>query len=195
MTGGETFLPEPEDPRSAGPGGDAWPTPATREPTDVERWAGTVPRAEAPAWGAAHQRSESAHWGAGAASGELLGGSADERYLPYAGVTAAQNDVRGRTLSNEGNRYGHYAVAVGGAAALATSLMFLVGGVLWLYVGMGAAAVYSGVRGWNAAARGLATNPRTAATGIALGLATLLGSLGYVAWTVLQVAEAVEEAM
>ncbi|WP_156163675.1 hypothetical protein [Demequina subtropica] len=117
-----------------------------------------------------------------------------EPYEPPARQESAQEQIRGRGISMELNHYAHASVGLGGAALVATLIMFVAGGVLWVYVGAGLASVYYGVRGWNAAARRFATNGRTAAVGIALGCLTLLGAVAYVIASVLEAAAIVGEA-
>ncbi|WP_062518239.1 hypothetical protein [Demequina gelatinilytica] len=163
----DTFYPDPDDSFAS--------LPATAEPEHVAEPAPAAIWAPQPA----------AAWDEQPAY---------EPYEPPVRKESAQDQVRGRGISMEHNYYGHISVGVGGAALLATVIMFFAGGVLWVYVGAGLASVYYGVRGWNAAARRFATNGRTAAVGIALGCLTLLGAVAYVVFFVLQAAAIVGEA-
>ncbi|WP_062383046.1 hypothetical protein [Demequina iriomotensis] len=87
---------------------------------------------------------------------------------------SAVDQVRGRGVSMECNRFGHYAVALGVAAILGAVAVHVLGSTPWVAVVAAIAAARFGSRGWNAAERGFATNRGTAGAGLALGLAALV---------------------
>jgi hypothetical protein len=104
--------------------------------------------------------------------------------LPPAPVGAPQysayNEVAGRGLSSEFNQRGHIAVAASALALLLISLQWIFGrGFLWLTAGIAVYAISQGVRGHNAANRGLATNAGVARLGLAMGIVALLGCVAY----------------
>ena len=90
--------------------------------------------------------------------------------LPAAPPPASQG------ASSEFNFRGHVALGAGFVALALVVLMWLFGtGLWWAYIPLAGFAIWSGIRGHNAANRALATNPRQARAGIAAGALALLG--------------------
>ena len=87
--------------------------------------------------------------------------------------------------SVEQNKWGTYAILF---AALSTLLALILwptnGGAVWPGIGLGAAAIYFGLRGRSAAQRSLATNGRMATIAAALGLVSILAG---VVWLVIAI--------
>lgn len=96
--------------------------------------------------------------------------------------------VQGRGVYGEFDRYGQYGLALGIVGIAASVLLYVGYGMWWINVGLGIGAMYFGVRGRRAARRNLATNPGVALTGAILGGLSVLASVGYLVLIVVIVA-------
>lgn len=103
---------------------------------------------------------------------------------------SSYDDAVSRGMSSEFNHRGHIAVAAGALASLLISLQWVFDrGYLWLTALIAIYGISQGIRGHNAANRGLATNPVVARVGLGLGLMALVACIGYVARFVVFVAQ------
>lgn len=190
MTDQPTFMPEPQDPDANGPDGlmPAW------DPTEWPEMAGGPPAVDEPAVDEPEVDEARAvpdsidNWARDAAPAAVSGPADAEAYVPFAdrvpesskAVEPGQNPLFGPGPTAHDNHLATYALFFGVVAVVATAVLYLWGaGLWWLDVVIGGAGVYYGFRGFNAAARGRATNRSTAVLGAVLGLVGALTAAAY----------------
>lgn len=105
---------------------------------------------------------------------------ADHAFVTFpARPASALDEIQGRGISNDLNKYGHYAVFLGAVSLIASAVLFFGAGLWWLNVGIGIAGAYYGVKGYRAAGRRLATNGGMALAGAIMGGLGVLATIAY----------------
>lgn len=154
MTNEPTFVPEPVDPEDQA----AEETATAWDPDDWPEMAATT--------GVAATNREAATTSEAETNREATTTVLDT--LDFSGATSQDNHL------------GTYAMFFGVVSAVATAALFLWGaGIEWLDLLLGGAGAIYGVRGFNACARGRATNRWAAVIGGVLGLIAAGGSAVY----------------
>lgn len=171
VTDQPTFMPEPVDPDAEGADAIApvW------DPEDWPEMAAATPGDATPA--------------ASPESDDASARDKREAYVPFADrepeqpvpVAAGGDYFAASGPTAHDNHLGTYALFFGIVSVVATAaLYFLAAGFWWLDAILGGVAVYYGVRGFNAASRGRATNRSSAVSGAVLGLLGALAAAVYI---------------
>ena len=197
VTDQPTFMPEPVDPEAEGADAiaPAW------DPEDWPEMASATPRVDEPVTEQSTRDAEppvgpdsTENWArdaapaASAPPADASAPDAAEAYVPFADrvpepplpVAAGSEYFASSGPTSHDNHLGNYAMFFGVVAFVSTAVLYLWGaGLWWLDVVLGGLGAYYGVRGFNAASRGRATNRSSAVVGGLMGLAGAIAAAAY----------------